>query len=209
MKIPHNPHTALYPRLIGEAWLNLNESVRHAHLDGETTVKGYGRFKIRHGKSGLARLLLWLSPLPPAIAAVDTQLLMTQDGRGERWERTFGDKLLVTKQWAGVDGRLIEQMGLLEFRFRLEIIDDGLTYRQERAKLRFGLLRIPLPRWLSPQVSANERPTDMPNLTHVRVVVKFPLAGFLISYEGDIQCAANALDGFGNPSKKSGFGNPD
>ena len=186
MKTAHSLSFALYPHLIGNAWLDLHEVVRRTHVDGKTPVSGCGSFEIRHGSGWLVRMLLWLMQAPPAGAAIETQLTIRPYQNGERWERRFEDKLLTTTQEAGADGRLIEQIGWLAFRFRLEIIDGGLVYHQECVRLR-GIRYIPLPGGLSPQVAAHEKPATAPNRTHVRVGVTLPLIGFLISYEGDIE----------------------
>jgi hypothetical protein len=60
-----------------------------------------------------------------------------------------------------------------------------LIYVQIGAALRFGLVSVPLPKWLWPRVEAREG-ADGSNRTHVFVSLTPPLAGFLISYEGHI-----------------------
>ena len=40
----------LYPRLVGPAWMTLDEAVRGAHLEGGS-FQGAGVFRARHGTS--------------------------------------------------------------------------------------------------------------------------------------------------------------
>ena len=79
---------------------------------------------------------------------------------------------------------MAEQAGLTELRFRLEVRDGGLIYHPAGAALRLGWLRIPLPRWLAPTVTALESPAEAPGQTVVSVRVSLPILGLLISYEG-------------------------
>jgi hypothetical protein len=61
----HNAVMALYPRLVGDAWAELDASVQHWH-GAAPQVQGIGLFTIRHGQGGLARFLAWLLRLPAA-----------------------------------------------------------------------------------------------------------------------------------------------
>ena len=54
---------ALYPRLVGDAWADLDASVQHWHSTAHQ-VQGTGLFTIRHGQGCLARCLAWLLRLP-------------------------------------------------------------------------------------------------------------------------------------------------
>jgi hypothetical protein len=79
---------------------------------------------------------------------------------------------------------MVERMGILEMRFRLEVAGRALNYRTLAAGLLLGSLRVPLPYWLSPCVTASERDAGDMNQIHVSVDVTFPLLGRLIAYEG-------------------------
>lgn len=179
--------TALYRRILGTSWLELAVAVRRAHLNpGEVSLRGAGSFQVRHGAGLLARLLTWLLRMPPATGAAKTRLVVTPLGRGERWERSFDDRFLVTTQREAREGGLIERFGPLELRFRLEVMGGALLYRQAGAALRLGALNVPLPRWMAPCVEAREEPAAL-DLTHVLVAVAVPVIGHLISYEGHIE----------------------
>jgi hypothetical protein len=52
----HNAVMVLYPRLVGDAWAELDASVQHWH-GAAPQVQGIGLFTIRHGQGGLARFL--------------------------------------------------------------------------------------------------------------------------------------------------------
>jgi len=178
--------SALYPQLLEDAWLELDKGVRRLHIntDGEN-VQAVGTFRVQHGKGWLARLLVL--PMPPASEAVTTRLTVTRRGRGELWSRMFGRRPLVSTQTAGPDRLLIERMGFLELRFRLEASNGALHYKCTHAALCVGPLRISLPRWLSPQISGHEESGNSPQGTLVSVSVTAPFAGFLLSYEGNME----------------------
>lgn len=175
----------LYPRWLGPAWHDLAESVRRMHRDG-ADVRGVGRFVVRHGSARLARCLLWLTRMPPEGDDVAVTLVITREGQGERWERSFGSWPLASTQRTWGAGRLAERFGLLELRFQLEVADGALVYQQVGAALCLGSVRVPLPRWVAPRVAAREAPGKLPNHTQVSVQVSSPLCGLLISYEGTL-----------------------
>ena len=75
-------------------------------------------------------------------------------------------------------------MGLVELRFRLEVVGGALSYKTISAALCFGSLQVPLPHWLSPCITAWERPVGDRDRIHVSVDVELPLVGRLIAYDG-------------------------
>jgi hypothetical protein len=81
-------------------------------------------------------------------------------------------------------GVLVERMGIVEMRFRLDVAGGTLNYQTISAALRLVFLRVPLPRWLGPHVTARERGVGEMNQIHVSVEVSVPLLGRLISYGG-------------------------
>jgi len=141
-------------------------------------------FQVRHGASGLARTLARLARLPAAGNAVDVRLQVTAQEEGEEWSRTFAGSLLVSMQSDRGAGLLVERMGIMEIRLRLEVAGGALNYQTASAALRLGFLRIPLPYWLSPHITAWERAVGDMNQIHVAVEANFPLLGRLIAYDG-------------------------
>ena len=107
-------------------------------------------------------------------------LEVSADADGETWHRRFGDRGLVTRQWEE-QGRLVEQIGRIQFVFALGAVDGGLQFRQVAARVAWGRWRVPLPRWLAPLVSARAWADDG---LRVKVEVTAPVAGLLCAYEG-------------------------
>gem|GEM_PF-655964 len=176
----------LYMRMVGQdAWANLSEPVKRLH---KGTVRATGRFTIRRGESIAARVVARLMRLPSAGVDVPVRLAVTAHARGERWARTFGtDTPLVTEQWAGADGEIVERIGPTEVRYRLEVAGGALYYRHTGTALRLGPIRLPLPRMFAPRIAARESALTNENSTHISVEVSHPLLGRLISYKGFIE----------------------
>jgi hypothetical protein len=144
----------------------------------------------------LARCLLKIARLPPAGEAVDLQLLVTpiepeQGGNicSETWQRNFAGHVLVSTQHHGGPGRLLERMGIVEHSFGLTVVDGGLEYKSQRVAVRLLSLRIPLPRWLAPRVTAREKPGAREDEIEVSVEVRLPWLGLLIAYGGRLAVA--------------------
>jgi hypothetical protein len=171
--------------LLGASWNDLGQAVQRLHNLGDT-VQATGTFQVRHGSNRLARWLARLAGLPPAGEAVEVRLVVTPQGRGEQWRRTFAGRPLVSFQRPRPDGLLAEHLGPLELRFRLEVAAGALIYHLVGVALRFGSLRIPLPRCCAPCVAAWEKPTETPDRVQVSVEVSLPLLGPLLAYEGTV-----------------------
>ena len=157
------------------------------HCDG-APVRAAGALRISYGTSIWARLVLLFLGLPRPAAAAEVELVVRPDGQSETWLRMFAGKSVVTLQRELPGGLLAERFGFLEFRFRLELADRTIHYRQVGVTLRFAWpffsWGIPLPRWASPRVSAGETAGASEMETRIRVEVSAPLAGLLFSYEG-------------------------
>lgn len=175
--------TALYPRLLGPAWLDLHPAIRRLHLmDGVAT----GRLEVHQGRGWAARLTCRVLRLPSSATVIEARLAKVRDAESERWTRTFGRRLLVTIQRGLPDGTLAERFGALEFRFHLRVVEGALTYVQAGAGVMVGRLRIPLPPCISPQVEAREACVDGHG-SHLRVRISAPGIGLVMSYEGCVQ----------------------
>jgi hypothetical protein len=185
MQDPSSAEATLYERLLGKEWSRLPEIVRKVHLDASGKPRR-GCFRVVRGQGRLAKALASILRLPPAGDATPIQLEIRSDGRGEQWLRTFGTRRLTTLQYEAPNGLLAERFGFLELRFRLIVFDNSLSYSQERVFLCVGRRRIPLPRWISPRVSATEAAVDA-RRTHVTVKVSAPYIGLIIAYEGELE----------------------
>jgi uncharacterized protein DUF4166 len=180
---------ALYPRLFGVAWSEIDTALQQMHCNSEP-VHAAGVFRIRHGTSLGAKLLLWFLRLPPPNAAAQVELIVRPVGESETWLRLIDGKPIVTVQRESLSGLLAERFGPLEFRFRLSFADHTIHYPQVGVILRLALPffpEIPLPKWASPQVSARETAGASEMETRILVEVSAPLAGLLFSYEGKLR----------------------
>lgn len=175
----------LYPRLIGDAWSQLSEPLRRIHSTGALKCC-VGSFSVQHGTMLPTRLLIRFLGLPAAGENISTRLVVTPLVNGERWDRTFARKSFRTEQREHAGQLLAERIGAMEILFRLAVINGALCYQQTRAVLCVGRLRVPLPRWLSPQITAREWALQDESRVHVSVSVQAPLTGLLISYRGFI-----------------------
>jgi Domain of unknown function (DUF4166) len=126
--------------------------------------------------------------LPAAGETIETMLLVTPLEDGERWQRAFAGNAFITEQRAARGQLLAERFGLFEVLFHLNVEKGALLYHQAGVALRLGNLRVPLPRWLAPQIVASESAQEaQESSVHVSVRVNAPLVGLLIEYMGDIE----------------------
>ena len=172
----------LYARLLGSAWLQLADPVRFAHAT-ESTVCGRGRLRVEHGRGYVARLVAAVLRLPRASGAAETRLVVTSRGDGERWRRTFENRRLDTRQYATGEGELGERIGVIEFRFRLEISEGSLVFRQVDAAVVFGSVRVRIPKAWAPRVEAREDPAGARRIG-IHVCVVLPAVGPVLTYDG-------------------------
>ncbi len=175
---------------MGSSWLQLSEAVRAAHVT-TAMVRGSGRLRIAHGRSAAARLLVRLLRLPRASDASDTRLVITPQGTGEWWRRTFDGRRMDTRQYQTGDGELAERLGLLELRFRLDVAEGSLLYRQVGAALWFGSMRVRVPARWAPNVNAREDPAGARRI-HVDVRIAAPGVGLVLAYDGVIDIEETA-----------------
>lgn len=177
----------LYGRILGPAWPRLGEAVRLAHSSGAVL---HGRLRVSSG-GPIARAAAWLFRLPRPSESAETRLVVVEDGEIERWVRSFDGRRLVTIQYQGPEHELAERTGPLEFRFRLEAIDDGLVYRQVATCAVLGSIRLELPLVVSPWIDARERPAG-PRSIDMHVRISAPLIGPVLIYEGRIDVEGHA-----------------
>ena len=176
-----NAGTALYPRLVGEAWAALDASVQHWH-DTAHQVQGTGLFTVRHGHRGLAHFLAWLLRLPTSGEALATRLVIGRHPWGETWSRTFAGKTLMTVQYQRGAELLAERLGWLEFWFRLRVIEHALDFWHTGTAGVLGPMRVPLHRWLSPRITAREWAGLEAGSLQVAIRINLPFIGLLIAY---------------------------
>lgn len=175
----------------------------YAEGPGTGVVVGEGVFSVAGSRFG--RLGLLMRPF------VGPRLLMTAHGRDVpfrvenrvtrgrdgavelRATRTFrfpsGDQEFVDVLRAGDGPGALENVlgdaGRVELRLRAEVMHDGgLGLRSERAYLRLGRIRIPLPRLLSVTVAVVDGFDEAEARQTVDVVVRNPILGTVMEYRG-------------------------
>lgn len=111
------------------------------------------------------------------------------ENESETWIRRFNNVTLTTIQYAGTDGCVHEQFGILEFTFKLQAEGRTLRHLQRAAALNLGGIRIPLPFWLAPAVRGFESATADDNIVQVQVEVRLPALGLLVAYDGTVDLA--------------------
>jgi hypothetical protein len=177
------PWLRLYPRLLGPAWSALPEPVRRCH-EALPVLRATGDFFVRRGRSWLARVLAPLMRLPRAAESVRLELTVRAFADRQVWSRDFEGRKLVTVQSALDDGRMVEKTLLFEVAFRVHAEEGAVVYVPAGVRFVVGPLRLPLPRWLGPRISA--RAWALPGEPGMRVEVSIaaPLAGHLVTYGG-------------------------
>ena len=171
---------SLYPQLLGSSWDTLAPPVRRIHAGGGVAR---GVFTVRRGVGALARFIGAVLGLPPAADATQITLEVARSGDVERWRRRFGERLLITSQWAE-RGLLVENMGLAQCWFRLRAEGGALVFEQVRATIGFRRFALPLPRFLWPRVVGRADPGGAEARVDVRIHA--PIVGLLVSYEGRV-----------------------
>ncbi len=172
----------LYPRLLGDLWARVPLAVRRVHVAGASA----GTVEVLRGRGLLAALLGLVLRLPAAAAATPVTLVLSHRDGVQVWHRTFARTRLVTEQFAE-DGKLVETFGPFALRFVLRALDDGLELVLEKAFLRLGRLRVPLPRFLAPAVHGVARADGDATRVDVRIVA--PVAGTVLRYHGLVRRA--------------------
>lgn len=173
----------LYLRVLGDGWSELAGPLRRMH-GACGILRARGRLRVEHGHHVLTRLTARLLRLPVASTATDTRLVVTPEGDGEHWLRTFDGRRMVTRQHRSNPSEIVERFGVLEFRFHMDVSPSGgLVYVQRAAVVVLGPVRVPLPPCLAPRVTAREEP-DGPCRVTVVVSVTLPGVGTLITYDG-------------------------
>ena len=174
---------SLYENLLGDAWVRVAERVRLFHCRGLGFV-AHGIFRIVRPERWLGRLLAFVLRLPPASDAAALRLHVVPLEGGEKWSRDFAGRILSTTQHCDARGLMVERFTGVEFKFRITEREAGIDYTQATAGLAFWALRIPLPRWLAPHVTAREEAVG--DAVRVEVKVTLPWAGLLIAYDGQL-----------------------
>src|SRR3569833_394542 len=170
----------LFERLLGDAWLNLPESIRRLHTFS-TESEVCGECVVERSSGWLANGIAFLFRLPPAGKDVPVSVRFLSETGQERWIRTFGRHIFASTMSSG-HGRserlLCERIGPVEFAQAL-VIDDRCLRLVMR---RWTVSGIPLPLWLGPRSNSYE--TEEDGRFHFHVDLSHPWFGPIVRYRG-------------------------
>jgi hypothetical protein len=175
---PHSAAPTLYQRALGASYERLPLAVRHFHaLRGHTVLEGW--VETEAPGSVVARLLAMTLGTPRHAARGMLRFELQATAEGERWTRHFPARTMRSTLRL-VNGRIVERLGATRLTF---------TLGTERAALRMSLtglrfLGLPCPRWLMPQIVAEE--TGRGGRLHFRVSARLPLIGQVAGYRGHL-----------------------
>ena len=125
----------------------------------------------------MSKKLLTDTHLPTSDETLATRLVIVRHAWGETWSRTFAGRALVTIQYQHGAELLAERLGWLEFWFRLRVIEHALDFWHVGTAGVFGPMRVPLPRWLSPRITARAWAGLEEGSLQVAVRVSLPFIG--------------------------------
>lgn len=166
-----------YREILGSRYGDLSSHVR---MCLEDPICGRGLATVWGASTRVGR---WFAPrlgLPPEAVRVDLLLEMHWTPMGFQWTRSFDGFVLTTYQECR-GAFLVETVGALSLWFSLDVSSGDLLYRSAAVRWR----GIPLPRWLSPRVSARvwqEGPG-----WGVEVDVRAPMVGRLCRYKATLE----------------------
>lgn len=176
-----------YPRALGPVFSDLPAQMQTLHHPGKHAV-WTGRADVTRGKGPLAPLVATLFRFPKVGQDQPVEVTFTTDAQGrETWARRFGARLMRSTQEAGTDrdeALIVERFG--PFRFGLALDWDGT--RLQIIPRRWGIGRLPLPRFLMPHGPAWEEVKDDRFRFHVEIIL--PLIGPVVRYEGWLRPAS-------------------
>jgi hypothetical protein len=118
--------------------------------------------------------------MPESSPALPVCLEVVAEGEHERWCRSFGDRRLVTVQWAAGD-LLMESFGPIAFSSVLALDGPRLTYEFRRA----WFVGVPLPRRVSPVVTGSVVAGESGWWVETRATA--PFLGEIVRYEGWVE----------------------
>ncbi len=166
----------LFRRLLGTGFQVLPEQVRRFH-DAGLPASFAGQASVRAARGWLARLAARVAGLPRNDGPATLRVVVRGHAGGERWRREFAGEVMTTTLVEG-DGRLLEWLGPVRFRYRLDAGADALVWTVDQARV-FG---IPVPAAWFAGVRARE---------HLRgdcygfaVEARLPLIGHVVAYHG-------------------------
>jgi hypothetical protein len=176
------PPSAVH-RVLGGAFDGLPAAVRVVH-DHPGRLTASGRADAALGPGVLPRLITALVGMPRDGSDQPVTVTFETDTTGvDHWRRDFAGRRYRSRLFAGSGrwrGLLVERQGILTTGFALEAAPDALHYRV----VRFGVLGLALPQWLTPRCHAVE--TGAGDRFSFDITIDLPGIGRLIRYCGTL-----------------------
>jgi hypothetical protein len=161
---------------MGPAYEQLPLPLRQFHaLSGRHALQGW--VKMVAPKSAPARWMAWCLGTPGQGREGAIRFELEAGEMQETWTRHFPHQVMRSRLLYE-DGHVVERLGPAKVRFRLEGSADRLSMKL--AGMHF--LGVPCPRWLAPDVLAEE--TASPGRLHFRIRASLPLVGVVTDYQG-------------------------
>ena len=176
---------SLYEQVLGANYAQLPLAVQRFHrLGGRVVLQG--GVETDAPSSALARVLAYCLGTPRAASSGPLRFELDAGPALECWTRHFPAQTM-TSRLRVVNGQIEEQLGAARLTFDLAIADGAL--KMVLSRMRF--LGIRCPRWLMPQIVAEES-GDADQL-HFNIVAALPLVGVVASYRGQLQCSEKVM----------------
>lgn len=170
----------IYRRVLGPAFDMLPDKVRQLH-DSTAERRWQGHASVQRGRGLMANLIAKLIGFPPSANHVPVTVHFAPYGNGERWTRTFGERVFHSHQSLGT-GRnehlIVERFGVVAVALALMMKNDRL-YLVPR---RWSVLGIPLP--LNSLPSGDSFETQRNGRFCFDVDIRLPLIGRVVAYQG-------------------------
>lgn len=161
---------------LGPLFEQLSPLVKQAHVGD---VRLVGDVKVERGNA-VARMICNVFGMPPE--SDGCQLIVRGEHSRDKmtWNRHF-DNHVMNSNFHKQGSYLVEKLGPVHMAMQLSVEEGALVYRLSHTRL-FG---IPVPRFISPSVSAVEQQEE--NVYRFNVVVSLPVIGTLVRYFGDMR----------------------
>jgi hypothetical protein len=167
---------SLYRRVLGPAFDALPPTLRQLH-DLTQSTAFTGDAEVIAASHPIARLIARLTGFPTRSYQCRVDVRIDIDNEGETWHRDFGGHRFHSRLYCQ-NGILTEHIGPHRIQFQLHTDTTQLSMHP----IAWRTLGIPLPRFLWPQVQAQE--TEHDGRFHFDVTSAFPLIGTVIHYRG-------------------------
>ncbi|RZJ06557.1 MAG: DUF4166 domain-containing protein [Rubrivivax sp.] len=169
---------SLYERVMGAKFAQLAPALQRFHrLAGSHVLEGV--VETLAPQSLVARVIAFGLGSPQQASRGTIRFELQAQGDVEIWTRCFPGQTM-TSRLQFVAGELVESLGVARLTFALTVSNGAL--RMQLTRLRF--LALPCPRWLVPQVVAEECGDGEQFYFHVSA--SLPWAGLVAGYRGHL-----------------------